>query len=271
MLLPTPLLLIIASFESLSIAFEVPWLRHGATANRLVEAKDHTLRDGHSIEDSARPVTPVGVRKMSHDQGEMFFPSYWTFEVESETLPNPALGKRKSESSISEAEELNEHVNFTTGSPLQAPFSLHTSQQFISKPHLLRMPRAIFSLDQRDFQCPTDTSACTSINKPDSCCPSDSICQLIADSGQGDVGCCAAGQSCSQQVSKCQAGYASCPGSSGGGCCVPGYSCMGVGCTSHLIYGFATYSADPLGRRCNILYCNSDSQPDSDTSSTIQL
>ncbi|KAL2430837.1 hypothetical protein ABEF95_013834 [Exophiala dermatitidis] len=49
------------------------------------------------------------------------------------------------------------------------------------------------SLDvaKRGFQCPSGTTACTSIDRPNSCCATDSTCQLVTDTGLGDVGCSA--------------------------------------------------------------------------------
>ena len=120
--------------------------------------------------------------------------------------------------------------NGTTLFPLQPPFSLHSERQMGSLPLSRKMPRAILSLFERAFQCPTGTSSCDSISRPDSCCPSGEVCQLINDSGDGDVGCCRQGQSCSDEVAGCTQGYTSCPGSQGGGCCIPGYVCIGVGC-----------------------------------------
>lgn len=166
MLLPAPLLLLIVSFSGSSVALEFPGLRHGIAAS--LQSGEH-LRSRQELGDLA--TTPVGVRKMSNDQGEMFFPSYWNFGGEEEALPSPAIGKRRLISSVSEGEDINNGTGFDHASRLQAPLSLHTIQRSAPMPYLLRMPRAIFSLEQRDFQCPTGTSACTGISKPDSCCP----------------------------------------------------------------------------------------------------
>lgn len=42
--------------------------------------------------------------------------------------------------------------------------------------------------------------------------------------------CCPEGATCGGGVGSCPAGAASCPPSPGGGCCIPGYVCQGVGC-----------------------------------------
>lgn len=175
----------------------------------------------------------VGVRKMPGDDGEMFFPEYWVFESEVDNNPAKTYGKRISVSShledYQDREGLNYWVNSTLLHPLQAPLSLHSVESRVWRGN--RMPRAILEkLSKRDFKCPGNTFSCSSINRPNSCCQTGESCQSIADVGLGDVGCCAQGQTCSQQVSSCQQGYKSCPGSSGGGCCIPGYECVDVGC-----------------------------------------
>ena len=176
---------------------------------------------------------PVGVHKMSADESEMFFPRYWQFEAKTyNTKDAGRLGGRAPALRMDVDEgSSNECTNASVlPQALQAPFSLHTEQQLSNHPLFGRLPRAIFPLYERDFHCPAGTADCSSISRPNSCCPTGAICQLITDTGQGDVGCCAQGQTCSGQVSKCQQGYTNCPGSAGGGCCIPGYACVGVGC-----------------------------------------
>lgn len=81
----------------------------------------------------------------------------------------------------------------------------------------------------RDFQCPSGTAACARIDRPNSCCPIDETCEIIPDTGAGDIGCCPNGQACATDlpVNSCSAGLTSC---SNGGCCIAGYFCYGVGC-----------------------------------------
>lgn len=176
----------------------------------------------------------LGVHKMPGDDGEMFFPEYWVFEGVADNGSAKQIGKRTSASSNlgdkQDREGLKNWANSTQLHALQAPLNLHSVEPRMWRGD--RMPRAILDqLYKRDFKCPGNTFSCTtSINRPNSCCPIGESCQLIADVGLGDVGCCAQGQTCSQQVSSCQQGYKSCPASSGGGCCIPGYECVDVGC-----------------------------------------
>jgi len=41
--------------------------------------------------------------------------------------------------------------------------------------------------------CPLDSSSCSNIEKPTSCCPTGTICETITNIGYGDVGCCPTG------------------------------------------------------------------------------
>lgn len=171
---------------------------------------------------------PLGLLKMSPDEGEMFFPEYWRFDLDE----HPGVGVKGTDGDI-----LQGWANASVGDLLEAPLKVHNlgQNQQVRSPSVLdwlpRMPRGLLtSLSRREFQCPGDTLSCTEIDRPNSCCAIGGTCQLISDSEYGDVGCCQEGQTCSQQIAGCLNGYTSCPTSSGGGCCIPGYECLDVGC-----------------------------------------
>ncbi|KAJ4503851.1 hypothetical protein HRR83_008658 [Exophiala dermatitidis] len=154
--------------------------------------------------------TVTGVRKMSGDPGEKFYLDYWGFAPETEE---------------EEYDEVINRANNATLALLDAAVRVKRDA-----------PRAKLHLpgwhlfQKRGFQCPSGTTACTSIDRPNSCCATDSTCQLVTDTGLGDVGCCAHGQVCAGSLSTCADGYTSCPNNPGGGCCIPGYACYDVGC-----------------------------------------
>lgn len=169
----------------------------------------------------------------------MFLPQYWSFEADRTNGLDIDLGQKRTQprslNTLFDKDESRDCSNASISQPLQAPFALHGNQQGNARPlagRLLKSPRDIFSLDQRAFSCPGGTTACTSINRPNSCCPNGSTCQSITDSGQGDVGCCGEGQNCGGEVAGCPEGNISCPDSAGGGCCVAGYACASVGCVA---------------------------------------
>lgn len=163
------------------------------------------VKRGLSIQERLQREKPIGVKKMSDDEGEMFFLDNWIFAGD---------------------EERSEGANASM--PASSPLRPHAERNLFD-PFRRFAPRA--SLFARDYQCPTGTKACSSIGAPDSCCASESTCIPIQDNGYGSVGCCPAGQTCSGGIFCDESqGYSSCPDSPNGGCCLPGYSCQDVGC-----------------------------------------
>jgi len=147
------------------------------------------------------------MRKMSEDEGEMFFLHYWDFGEKDEN-------------------GLENYANASV--PMNAPLARH----FSSMSKRYKFPgHSLFSRDNWG-SCPAGTKSCTEINQPDSCCGTNDQCITVSDSGNGNVGCCPAGQSCGNAVSGCDQsqGQMSCPNSENGGCCIAGYSCFDVGC-----------------------------------------
>jgi progranulin len=150
------------------------------------------------------------VRKMSMDEGEKFWLGYWGF---------------------SEHEE---------GDGLSASFDNRYQARAAALVHSPILPSSDFHqrglniFGKRAFNCPSGTSSCSSIKRPTSCCGNGETCQIITDTGLGDVGCCPDGEVCSGEVSSCASGYTPCSPSIGGGCCIQGYECVSDGCTSNV-------------------------------------
>jgi hypothetical protein len=145
--------------------------------------------------------SPIGMQRMSTDPNEMFFLDYWLFDE-------------------------NEPISYANG-----------TDSWISPPMLAHAtspnPSSFFqSLRKRDFNCPNGFNSCIGIGHQDSCCASGSTCVVVQNTGLGDVGCCPSGSCSGAALGTCDtnAGYKSCPGSSNGGCCLPGFDCLGVGC-----------------------------------------
>lgn len=202
----------------------------------------------HNSEIASRlALTPVqGVKKMSVDEGEKFFLEYWQFE----NNPQGGLSERASDgidTSVVGAEELypsDQESGFDELSP-----SRHFS--FRSFPYLSSLgskldeispnggsrlkARSSGRLEGRDFKCPTGTFSCMSIDRPDRCCGTGQTCEIVKDTGLGDVGCCPNETSCSGTVGACQDGYTACPEALGGGCCIPGYECVSGGCKDQVL------------------------------------
>ena len=195
--------------------------------------------------------SPIAVRKMSGDEGEKFLMEYWQSSF-GRGLQLPLTGterhfldddggasrKRLRPRSSDEDGWRSEPVNGSMPIPFRPPFLLHTDEQ-VSLHHQSRVDRSSISsgldemrLQKRAFQCPAGTNSCSTIERPTSCCAQGETCQLIPDTGLGDVGCCLASLGCSGPLHTCDAGFTPCPGAIGGGCCIPNYVCVSMGCKS---------------------------------------
>lgn len=206
--LPRSLLLLISSFvspissqlleDSSLLPRDVKYFpEHEGIARRELDIQQRLQRE-----------KPVGMRKMSGDPGEKFYLDDWIF-----------------------ADEVTTWANESIPVPLTNSFPLHSDRNTWSILARYLDLRLLSALQKRDYQCPSGTSACTAIARPNSCCAAGSTCQIIVDTGLGDVGCCPAEETCGGSVSECGGnGYTDCPNNPGGGCCVPGYECDDEGC-----------------------------------------
>ncbi|KAI9802402.1 MAG: hypothetical protein M1825_002784 [Sarcosagium campestre] len=195
---------------------------------------------------------PQAVRKMGVDEGEKFFMEYWglgdntILQSQRQALLDREIDSAGTSDLRPRSETDDQHSQYANGSmplPYKAPFVLHTDDQsplksrsrrsFSFIPAALRsrsLRAAVSILQKRDFKCPTDTVACTGIDRPYSCCATGESCAIISDTGLGDVGCCQAGENgCAGDINTCDTGFTKCPSSLGGGCCIPDYDCVGVG------------------------------------------
>ena len=212
--LPPTLLAFIAGFSVVTKAQELQWPYNLPSHVKYFPEDEPLIKRGVDVQQRLQHESPVGVKKMSDDPGEKFHYDYWSFEA------NPLDSATTS------------WFNTSNAQLYEPSIPLHSNES--SRPHVL--PRHLRTawlsslFDKRDFQCPTGTSSCTTIGRPNSCCQADATCQLIQDTGLGDVGCCPNGEACAGSVSTCDAGYTSCPNNPGGGCCLPDYGCFDVGC-----------------------------------------
>lgn len=244
-------------------------------ANFLSPVTDHDPPSEKLVKNGVEISKPISqgkatrIRKMSGNENEMFFPHFWTFEPVGDAIgEGNDLGKREStafpdalnSSVYSSADWSNASVLY----PLQAPLALHGEQQIRKDLIFGRFSRGLLHRDT-GFKCPNNSSDCSSIGRPNSCCSNGLICQLIEDSGQGDVGCCAEGETCNGAV-QCAPGYSGCPGAYGGGCCLPGFQCYGIGCakgSTITVVIDPTVTASPTSTSTSTLSTTSDIPTDS--------
>ncbi|KAE8452874.1 hypothetical protein EG329_013146 [Mollisiaceae sp. DMI_Dod_QoI] len=204
------------------------WPEDPPNRRRDLEAIEEHLRLGRN---------PVGVMKMSTDEGEKFYMEYWQFEGETrqtDILEAPSMSLRRRED-----EEARLLANTSADLLFRPRFVLHSDDFNTMGLGDMRARRswgvrndATVSalLEKRGFVCPTGTANCSAIGYSNSCCATDETCFAIQDTGLGPVGCCPNGSTCGGTITTCNAPNTPCADNMGGGCCIPNYVCAGVGC-----------------------------------------
>jgi progranulin len=186
-------------------------------------ANEAILKREADIQQRLQWQRPSAVRKMSSDPSEKFLLDYWIFDNTPELFLNGS----------------SEGVLQNSMRPHSAALGNRYMPRYLD-------PRGLTILFRRNFECPSGSRACTSINRPNSCCSTDASCQLIQDNGFGDVGCCPSGETCGNSLSGCGSGAVSCQG---GGCCLAGYQCVQNGClqasTTTIVVAPPTSSSSP--------------------------
>jgi len=147
---------------------------------RQLEAAEEHLRLGR---------TPVGVLKMSPDEGEKFFVDYWQFDGDLEQSERWSTGT--SLRARDEEEEARLLANSSAVVAFRPPFALHTEEwSDMSAAEDLRARKIVEGrnsaavlamLTKRGFQCPTGTANCSGAGYPNSCCPTTEFCYAIKE------------------------------------------------------------------------------------------
>ncbi|KAI9734844.1 MAG: hypothetical protein M1834_001923 [Cirrosporium novae-zelandiae] len=232
--LPSSLLLLIVTSPSPTQSSKLSWPYNLDPNTKYYPSEESEIKKNAELRKRLEVENPIEVKKMSGDEGEMFFLGYWGFGGDSTEQKNEASSRLRPRLSHGEWEDGSSPQEGGNASMLlayQPAFLPHSDDVWPRNALFARLfhPRAL-SLSRRGYQCPTDTHNCSSIDRPNACCVTGETCEIITDTGLGDVGCCADGKSCSGKVSTCEDGYTECSSSQGGGCCLPGYACVGVGC-----------------------------------------
>ena len=261
--LPVSILLLVPAYSTGGLCIEAQWPYNLPPYVKYFPEDEPLVRRNVEIQNKLETEKVRGLRKMSHDEGEMFFLEYWQFEQDEDRRDDGYNGliKRLSEDDTEREKDpctSEQWTNDTMSSDPQPPLLLHSKQEMSEHRLVGRyLGSRLEKLFQRDFVCPNDTLSCSYIGQPNSCCESGLTCNIVPQTDLGVVGCCA-GSGCSGQVAPCQAGYTACPYSLGGGCCIPGYVCSGVGCESSCCC-LSKFTTNPICR-CSQLYYHSSSR-----------
>lgn len=95
---------------------------------------------------------------------------------------------------------------------------------------VLRRAAEALAMLERRAGCPSGMNSCEDVGAPNKCCQDGTYCNEVDDDAVGGVACCPDGSECGGDIGECPADAVSCPASLGGGCCIAGYICQGVGC-----------------------------------------
>lgn len=248
--LPTSLLLLISSSIPANAEdrdqFPAQWPYNSPPHTKnYPEDAHHRRHDLESIQEHILAGhAPVSVRKMSEDESEKFFPEYWGFRDQIDQIPMLGGGPGNIGTEASLRKEFEEEeswlmANASVQVSFRPAFPVHAKQGNSLTERdakaigagLMKRGRsaaaALALLQKRDYVCPTGTSACS--NAPNLCCATGEVCVTVTDTGLGSVGCCPIGATCAGAIS-CAAGNTACSSNMGGGCCISGYVCAGIGC-----------------------------------------
>ncbi|MCJ1428245.1 hypothetical protein MMC29_006153 [Sticta canariensis] len=154
---PTPLLLLIAGLPARTLSLETKWPYNLPPHMKYYPEDEALVRRNMGIQEKLASQRPIGVHKMSGDEGEMFFPEYWVFDGELKKAPaNLPVDRRLPTLRFAREHQHGgtpgDWANSTGLYPLQASFRLHSDQQNESRRllrKLRRLPRALlYQLDE---------------------------------------------------------------------------------------------------------------------------
>lgn len=169
---------------------------------------------------------PTAIRKLEPDANAKILPAHLAFA--SLSFADAALAARQF-LDAQDASSLSSNTSYSVDQPpsYRPAFARHYVE---SEANALRRAAEALALLERRAACPSGMSACDAAGQPNKCCQDGTICTKVTDSSVGGIACCPHGSSCGGKVGACPPDAVSCPADLGGGCCIPGYVCQGMGC-----------------------------------------
>ena len=191
---------------------------------------------------------PAALRKMGLDEGEKFMPEDYAFtSLRDSVEASPILPRFQL---LSPDEEFLLALNSSAVLEYRPPFIPHFGQtqqtamtdreeEYTSgrgRTLFRKAAEALLRLQGRQFACPTGTASCGGIGYPNYCCQTGETCFRVDNNpNSGNLGCCPSGTNCGGTVAQCAGGSTACAAEVGGGCCIPGFVCAGIGCKSSTV------------------------------------
>ncbi|PNP43852.1 hypothetical protein TGAMA5MH_04135 [Trichoderma gamsii] len=182
----------------------------------------------------------TAIKKQLPDANEKLFPDHLAFE------PLPALNPFETTAPANlwlDGHEEQDASSSNLTKRYHPAFAYHFQE---SEEDLLKRAADVLAILENRAACPSGTESCSGIGSPDKCCADGSYCTNVSDSDAEQIACCPNGATCGGGVGACPSNAVSCPSALGGGCCIPGYVCVGVGCVpSAAATGFPSSTAPP--------------------------
>ncbi|KAL7973034.1 hypothetical protein HDV63DRAFT_254578 [Trichoderma sp. SZMC 28014] len=182
----------------------------------------------------------TAIKKQLPDANEKLFPDHLAFE------PLPALDPLETTVPANlwlDDQEDKDASSSNLTKRYHPAFAYHFQE---SEENLLKRAADVLAILQNRAACPSGTESCSGIGSPDKCCTDGTYCTNVSDTDAEQIACCPDGSTCGGGVGACPTNAVSCPSELGGGCCIPGYVCVGVGCVpSAVASGFPSSTAPP--------------------------
>ncbi|KAL6805749.1 hypothetical protein J3E68DRAFT_421995 [Trichoderma sp. SZMC 28012] len=162
----------------------------------------------------------TAIKKQLPNPNEKLFPDHLAFEPLQRLTPTEATNLW-----LDGYDDEDASSNSTKRYRPAFPNHFHDSEE-----SLLRRAADVLAILQNRAGCPSGMESCSDIGAPNKCCQDGTYCTNVSDSDANQVACCPNGTTCGGTVGNCPGDAVSCPADLGGGCCIAGYVCEGIGC-----------------------------------------
>lgn len=162
---------------------------------------------------------PTALRKLSPDSNEKLFPEHLAFEPVAHLLRDDTLSL--------DTYALDDQDSNGSAFYYRRAFGANYDG---NEEGILRRAAEVLAILEKRSSCPSGMNSCEDEGSPNKCCQEGTYCTRVSNAGVGNIACCPDGSSCGGGIGDCPSDATECPASLGGGCCIPGYICQGIGC-----------------------------------------
>ncbi|RNJ53863.1 hypothetical protein D7B24_001271 [Verticillium nonalfalfae] len=182
---------------------------------------------------------PIAIRKLPLAASEKLLPEHFAFAdspaIDTDKAP-PFLSPREAvladrlQLSVNEEQLIALNASDPSSRPYRPAFKLHEEEGRRDGWDLLRRAAEVLKVLEGRQTCPGGMEDCSNVGAPNKCCMNGEVCVEVDNAAVGNVACCPEGAECGGPIGACPDGSPTCSTELGGGCCIPGFVCQGVGC-----------------------------------------